>query len=226
MVDRRRNSTLKLYCLSLHCLTRAQSAPQSLQRARAVFTPNPQPIQGIVPPPFAILALWVLQYFPIQLLPHTSVFPNNSHSQLFVPLMFNLVYILKRFYLNTDIFYCKATLVHVCRPDVYMQNWGNCACRSGVFFVHAELGSECMKMWYVFRLLVQNPPAPDVYMQNCRVYEKSDLRTCRIGVILHVGQACFPYMQSWGNCACRCGMFFVQGGPEPAFCILLHTLKF
>ena len=58
-----------------------------------------------------------------------------------------------------------------------------------MFCVHAELPREC-------------------------VYEKSVLRTCRIGVILHVGRACFSYMQNWGPCACRCGMFFVQGGPE------------
>ena len=70
--------------------------------------------------------------------------------------------------------------------------------------------------------VAQNPPAPYVNIQNCRVYEKSDLRTCRIGVIVYVGQACFPYMQNWGPNACRCGMFFVQGGPEPALYILLQ----
>ena len=106
--------------------------------------------------------------------------------------------------------------------------------------------------------LVVHVCRPGVYMQNCRVYEKSVLRTCRIGVRVHVDvvcfsykvvqnppsvyskpnsqrqmctckitsrvrvrKKCFSYMQNWGNCACRCGMFFVQGGPEPAFCILL-----
>ena len=214
MVDRRRNSTLKLYCLSLHCLTRAQSAPQSLQRARAVFTPNPQPIQGIVPPPFAILALWVLQYFPIQLLPHTSVFPNNSHSQMFVPLMLTIVYILKIvFSLNANnFFYCEATLVGgpargveraLCLVSPLLV--GSCAlvvhvCRPGVFGVHKELPRECM-------------------------YEKSVFRTCRIGVIVYVGRACFSYMHNWGPSACRCGMFFVQAAPEPPLSILL-ALKF
>ena len=125
--------------LAHHFLTRAQSAPHSLQRARAVFTPTPQPIQRIVPPPFAILALWTLQYFPMQLLPQIYVFPNNNHSQLFVPLMMlTIAYILKKFfYLNTDFFYCKETLVHVCRPNVHMQNRGPSACRCGMFFMLA-----------------------------------------------------------------------------------------
>ena len=118
-------------------------------------------VQAMVPPPFAIRALWALQYFPMQLLPHTSTDPNNSHSQLFAPLLLTIGYILKMFfYLNTDFFYCKATLVHVCRCGMffvlgvseppsaicvhaelsqkcfaYMQNWGPSACRCGMFFV-------------------------------------------------------------------------------------------
>ena len=67
-----------------------------------------------------------------------------------------------------------------------------------MFCVHAELPREC-------------------------VYEKSVFRKCRIGVIVHVGRACFSYMQNWGPSVCRCGMFFVQGGPEPALYILLAT---
>ena len=72
----------------------------------------------------------------------------------------------------------------------------------------------------ILRTIETEFPAPDVYMQNCRVYEKSDLRTCRIGVIPRVRKTLFSYMQNWGTSACGCGMFFVQGGPEPALYIL------
>ena len=115
-------------------------------------------VHALLLPPFAILALWTLQYFPMQLLPHTSVFPNNSHSQLFVPLMLTIVYNYTKnvFSLNTDIFYCEATLVGgpargvgraLCLVSPLLV--GSCAlvvhvCRPGVFGVHEELPRECM----------------------------------------------------------------------------------
>ena len=42
-------------------------------------------------------------------------------------------------------------------------------------------------------ILVVHVCRPGVYMQNCRVYEKSVLCTCRIGVRVHVDVVCFSY---------------------------------
>ena len=84
----------------------------------------------------------------------------------------------------------SARCVHAELPRVrkkcfaYMQNWG--ACRCGMFFV---LGVPEPALY----ILETEFPAPDVYMQNCRVYEKSVFRTCRIGVRVHVDVVCFSY---------------------------------
>ena len=69
-------------------------------------------------------------------------------------------------------------------------------CRPGVFGVHSELPRECM-------------------------YEKSVLRTCRIGVRVCVRKKCLVYMHNWGSSVCRPSMFFVQAVPEPPLSILL-----
>ena len=161
-------------------------------------------------PPFAILALWVLQYFPMQLLPHTSVFPNNSHSQLFVPLMLTLCIYTKKFFFKYRYFLLRsnprwgagvgralclvspllvgscALVVQVCRPGVYMQNCLASACTKKVFCVHAKLPREC-------------------------VYEKSVFRTCRIGVRVYVDVVCFscklfqnqPYIYYFVHFICK-----------------------
>ena len=126
------------------------------------LTPLPQMVHALLLPPFAILALWTLQYFPMRLLPHTSVVPNNNHSQLFVPLVLTIVYILKMFFsLNTDILLRSnprwgarqgggaGPLSGQSSPScecvgqaclVYMKNYLSSACTKKVFFVHAELG--------------------------------------------------------------------------------------
>ena len=39
---------------------------------------------------------------------------------------------------------------------------------------------------------------------------QSVLRTCRIGVRVYVGRACFPYKQNWGPSACRPNAFSVH----------------
>ena len=85
MAARRLNSSLRMYCLFLHFLSPAYPVPQSLQRARGVFTPFPQPVQGNVPPPLASRALCALQCSPRQLFPHTSTVTNSSQGQVFVP---------------------------------------------------------------------------------------------------------------------------------------------
>ena len=54
-----------------------------------------------------------------------------------------------------------------------------------------------------------------------RGFQKSVFRTCRIGVIVHVGRACLVYMDNWGSSVCRPSMFFVQAAPETALYILL-----
>ena len=83
-----------MYCLFLHFLSRAYPASQSLQRAKGVFTPFPQPVQGNVPPPLASQALCALQCSPRQLFPHTSTVPNSSQRQVFVPFIVMLWYTL------------------------------------------------------------------------------------------------------------------------------------
>ena len=83
-----------MYCLFLHFLSRAYPASQSLQRAKGVFTPFPQPVQGNVPPPLASRALCALQCSPRQLFPHTSTVPNSSQGQVFVPFIVMLWYTL------------------------------------------------------------------------------------------------------------------------------------
>ena len=83
-----------MYCLFLHFLSWAYPASQSLQRAKGVFTPFPQPVQGNVPPPLASRALCALQCSPRQLFPHTSTVPNSSQGQVFVPFIVMLWYTL------------------------------------------------------------------------------------------------------------------------------------
>ena len=39
---------------------------------------------------------------------------------------------------------------------------------------------------------------------------QSVLRTCRIGVRVYVGRACFPYKQNWGPSVCRPNAFSVH----------------
>ena len=152
MVERRRNSPLKICCLAHHFFARTQSAPHFLQRARSVFTPTPQPIQGIVPPPFANLALWTLQYFPMQLLPQKCVFPNNNHSQLFGPLMLTIGYIdYKSIYSNEYIYLLQRMRQN--QPLVLKNNYSEpnpaptnriAACRKKEICVHAGLPQSCV----------------------------------------------------------------------------------
>ena len=121
-------------------------------------------VQAMVPPPFAIRALWALQYFPMQLLSHTSTDPKNSHSQLFVPLI--LTYFLciytKFFFKYNFLLLSSPHWVPVTKPKPKpnrrpdMQNWGPSACRCGMFFVQG--GPE--------------PPSAKWEHENCRVYEK------------------------------------------------------
>ena len=81
-------------------------------------------------------------------------------------------------------------------------------------------------MWYVYRTRWSR--TPPLYNRNRTV---GQMCTCKITsrvrvrkkwfsymqnwVILHVDVVCFSYMHNWGPSVCRCGMFFVQGGPEP-----------